>query len=153
MMFSTAVLLPASALLAQAAGVPAAPDFSTSPTVPGIWSYHALPGASEARFVDTSGGVRLSVRCVRAARQVAISRTSSAPAASLFVWTSSAQRSVPAVFEQNAMRVSAPLAANDPLLDAIAFSQGRIAVSMPGTPPLVVAPGPEAARVFEDCRI
>ena len=153
MMFLAAGMLPASALFAQVAGAPAALDFSTSPAVPGIWSYHAVPGASEARFMDTSGGARLSVHCTRAVRQVTISRTSAAPAASLFVWTSSAQRTVPARFEPNAMRVTAVLAANDPLLDAIAFSRGRIAVSMPGAPPLVVAPSPEAARVFEDCRI
>ena len=152
-MFLTAALLPAAALFAQVAGVPAALDFSTSPTIPGAWSYRAIPGASEATFVDTSGGVRLSVNCTRAVRRVTVSRTSAAPAASLFIWTSSAQRTLPARFDQNAMRVSAVLAANDPLLDAIAFSQGRVVVSMPGTPPLVVSPGPEAARVFEDCRI
>ena len=71
----------------------------------------------------------------------------------MFVWTSSATRNLPARFDAKAMRVSADLAANDPLLDAIAFSRGRIVVSMPGTAALVVPARPEAARAIEDCRI
>ena len=153
MMFALAGLLPATVFAAQVATAPALLDFSTSQAIPGVWSYRSVPGASEAYFMDSSGGVRVSLRCARASRQVSISRTSSAPASSLFVWTSTAQRSLPATFEQNAMRVSAAVAANDPILDAIAFSQGRIAISIPGVPPVVIAPGPEAARVFEDCRI
>ena len=145
-----AALLSASAAGAQ---VPAAAvDFSTSPAVPGVWSYRSLPGMSEATFMDTAGGLRLSVRCERANRQVVISRPSSAPAATMFVWTSTMQRSVPARFDPNAVRISAPLHANDPLLDAMAFSRGRFAISIPGAPPLVIAPAPEAARVTEDCR-
>jgi len=40
----------------------------------------------------------------------------------------------------------------DPLLDAIAFSRGRFAVSMPGSPALVMPAGTEIAHVVEDCR-
>ena len=47
---------------------------------------------------------------------------------------------------RKAMRVTADLAANDPLLDAIAFSRGRFVVSMPGMAALVVPAWPEAAR-------
>ena len=51
------------------------------------------------------------------------------------------------------MRVTAELFALDPLLDAIAFSRGRFAVTMAGGSPLVVPAWPEAARTIEDCRI
>jgi hypothetical protein len=71
----------------------------------------------------------------------------------MFVWTSSASRNLTARFEPNAMRVTADLAASDPLLDGIAFSRGRIAVAMAGGVPLVVPAWPEAARTIEDCRI
>jgi hypothetical protein len=84
---------------------------------------------------------------------VTVSLTSSAPAASLSLWTSIASRNLPARFEPNAMRVSAELPAYDALLDAIAFSRGRIAVTMPGGVPLVAPAWPEAARTIEDCRI
>ena len=145
-------LLPALALSAQTMGAPPVLDFSTSAAVPGAWSYRSVPAASEAWFIDTSGGIPLTIQCTRATRQVTVARPSSAPAASMFIWTSTLQRNLPALFEQPRTRVSAIVAGRDPLLDAIAFSRGRFAVVMPGVPPLVVSPGPEAARVFEDCR-
>jgi hypothetical protein len=39
-----------------------------------------------------------------------------------------------------------------PLLDAMVFSRGRFAISMPGSPALVVPAGTEVAHVVEDCR-
>ena len=152
MTISAALLVPVSALLAQAAPVAGAVDFETFPQQAGVWSYRSVPQVSEASFMDTSGTVRLSVRCARPTRQVVISRHNPAPASTMFIWTSSQQLSLPTAFETNPPRVSVVLAGSDSLLDAIAFSRGRIALSIPGAHPLVVAPGPEAARVFEDCR-
>ena len=148
----TAQVVPGGAQVAPAAPVAAAPDFANAPAATGSWGYQPAPGGSSARFVDTSAIARLTVQCTRATRRVNISQTSAAPSATLFVWTSSLSRSLVARFEPNAMRVSAELAAMDPLLDAIAFSRGRIAVQLAGSQPLVVPAGPEAARVVEDCR-
>jgi hypothetical protein len=150
-----AALAPATAIAAQtapAASVAAVTDFANAPAASGSWGYQAAPGGSSARFVDTSAIARLTIQCTRATRRVNISQTSAAPSATLLVWTSSSSRNLAARFEPNAMRVSAELAAMDPLLDAIAFSRGRIAVQLAGSQPLVVPAGPEAARVVEDCR-
>jgi hypothetical protein len=136
----------AAAIAAQVA------DYSTAPVAAGTWTYQALPGGSEARFIDTTNTARLIIHCTRMSRQVNISHTSAISAPSIFIWTSSASRNVPARFEANAMRVTADLSAFDPLLDAIAFSRGRIAVTMLGGLPLVVPAWPEAARTIEDCR-
>jgi hypothetical protein len=144
-------LVPATAVTAQTA--PAAPDFNTASVAPGSWGYQSMAGGSVARFVDTTGTARLVLQCTRATRRVSVSLTSTAPAASLSLWTSIASRNLPARFEANAMRVIADLPAYDALLDAIAFSRGRIAVTMPGGVPLVVPAWPEAARTVEDCRI
>ena len=64
-----------------------------------------------------------------------------------------ARSTVPARFEPNALRVTADFSAFDPLLDAIAFSRGRLVVTMAGGVPLVAPAWPEAARTIEDCRI
>jgi len=144
-------LAPATAVTAQT--VAAAPDFNNARVAPGSWGYQSTAGGSMARFVDTTGTARLVLECTRATRRVSVSLTSSAPAASLSLWTSIASRNLPARFEANAMRVTAELPAYDALLDAIAFSRGRIAVTMPGGVPLVVPAWPEAARTVEDCRI
>jgi hypothetical protein len=133
------------------AQVPAA-DFSYSPVTPGSWGYRAVAGGSEATFVDTTGTARLAVACGRVTRLVTLSRISAAPASSLSLWTSSAARNLGATFDQRSGRVIAQVSANDPLLDAIAFSRGRFALTMPGFPALVLPADPELAHVFEDCR-
>ena len=143
-----ALALPASSF-AQAPAV----DYNLAPVAPGSWSYVPVPGGSDARFTDATATIRLTIHCTKATRRVMISHTSAAPASSMFVWTSSATRNLPARFDAKAMRVFAELAANDPLLDAIAFSRGRLVVSMPGASALVVPAWPEPARAVEDCRI
>jgi hypothetical protein len=146
-----AALAPAASVSAQAV-VPAV-DYSTARPTPGSWAYQATPAGSSARFIDATGTARMVLECTKATRRVMISRTSATPAASIFVWTSSAARSLPARFEANAMRVTAELPAFDNLLDGIAFSRGRIAAVMPGAESLVMPAWPEAARTIEDCRI
>lgn len=145
-------LAPVTAICAQVAPVAAALDFANAPATAGSWGYQLAPGGSSARFVDTGAIGRLTIECTRATRRVNISQTSAVPSATLLVWTSSLSRGLAARFEPNAMRVTAQLAAMDPLLDAIAFSRGRIAVQLAGSSPLVVPAAPEAARVIEDCR-
>ena len=152
-MIAALIALAPAAAVAQTAGTTPAVDFSSARVMPGAWAYQSIAGGSMARFVDTAGTARLVLQCTRATRRVTVSLTSSAPAASLSLWTSNASRNLPARFEPNAMRVSAELPAYDALLDAIAFSRGRIAVTMPGGVPLVAPAWPEAARTIEDCRI
>lgn len=137
---------------AQAQLPAASADYSYSPFVPGAWTYRAVPGGSEATFVDTANTSRIIIGCGTVTRLVTISRMSAAPAAAVSIWTSSAARELPARFDANARRIITQVAARDPLLDAMVFSRGRFAVSMPGFPALVVPAGAEVAHVVEDCR-
>lgn len=150
-------MLFAIALAAQVAPVPSivstpTADFSNVPVAPGSWRYTPLVGGSEASFVDSTGTARLVVQCERATRRVAMSRINTTAAPSLSIWTSSGTRSLPASFQANVFRVTAVLSAYDPLLDGLAFSRGRVAVSMPGAAPLVAPSWAEPARAVEDCR-
>jgi hypothetical protein len=143
----------AAMVSAQQPGTVPVADFSTAPVSAGMWTYQAVPGGSTARFIDATGTARFALECSKATRRVTLARTSAIPAPSLLLWASDASRTLAARFEPNAMRVSAELGARDPLLDAIAFSRGRIAVVMAGAGPLVMPAWPEAARTIEDCRI
>jgi hypothetical protein len=127
-------------------------DFSYSPVSPGSWAYREIAGGSDASFVDGTGATRIVIACGKVTRLVTISRTSAAPAGSLSFWTSSASRSLGARFDQPSGRVIAQLGSMDSLLDALAFSRGRFAAMMPGSPALVLPAGPEIAHVVEDCR-
>jgi hypothetical protein len=131
---------------------PAPTNFSSATIEPGSWRYGAAPGGGAASFVDATGTSRLVLQCHRATRRVTISRISTTAAPALQIWTDSAARTLPARFEPNVFRVTADLSAYDRLLDAIAFSRGRVAVSMSGALPLVVPSWAEPARAIEDCR-
>ncbi len=141
----------AASAAAQTVARPAI-DFSTARITAGSWGYQPVPGGSAARFVDATGTVRFALECSKATRLVTISRSAVVASPGLFVWTTDASRSLGARFDPATMRMVVQLAARDPLLDAIAFSRGRIAVTMSGAEPLVMPAWPEAARTIEDCR-
>jgi hypothetical protein len=134
------------------APIQAPADFSYSPVSPGSWSYRAVAGGSEARFTDGTRTARLVIACGKVTRLVTLSRISAAPASSLSFWTNSLSRNLAARFDQPSGRVIAQVGANDELLDAMAFSRGRFAVSMPGSPTLVLPVGAEVDHVVENCR-
>jgi len=136
-MIRLSVLLFAAAAPAAAQVVPISFEAGKMlPLTSGQWSYVATAIGSEARY-----GSLFAMRCDRATRTVIISRPGAAPAV-MTIATDSVTRNLP---------VGGRLLANDPLLDAIAFSRGRFLVSGGGVT-LAIPSWPEAARSIEDCR-
>ena len=130
----------ASAAPAQVAPLVAPLSFEAGKSLPltfGQWSYVPTATGSESRF-----GGSLSIRCDRVARVVTVQRIGAAPSA-LTISTSAVTQALP---------TSGRVAANDRLLDAIAFSRGRFLVAGGAGPVLAVPSWPEAARSIEDCR-
>ena len=127
-------------------------DLSNATPIAGAWRYAAVTGGSEASFANASALPQLVIRCTRVTRRVSIAKPASGAAPFLAVWTDTAARSLPASFNPQTARLTADLAAYDPLLDALAFSRGRIGITVAGAPSLVVPAYPEIARVIEDCR-
>jgi hypothetical protein len=145
-----AALVSASPLTAQSGAFPVDPRFATP--LSGNWTYSVTAGATQAAFVASSSRTQLALKCTRATRQVWISKPSAGPVAQLSVWTSEMTRNLTASFDPSIGQVTAVLTAYDPLLDALALSRARIAVSVPGAPPLVLPSSPEVTRIIEDCR-
>ena len=141
-------LLVSAALHAQTAIA----DLGTATPIAGTWNYTAGATASEASFLNQSALPQLTIRCTKATRRVTILKPATGAAATMTLWTSSAVRAVPASFNPLTNRISIELVSNDPLLDALAFSRGRIGVTVAGGPSLVVPAWPEVAHVVEDCR-
>jgi hypothetical protein len=137
----------------HAQGAPLATDLSYTTPIAGNWTYAATGDGSEATFANVSGAQQLTIRCTRSTRRVALLKPAPAASPLLWVWTSSQTKSLPASYDASAARVSADLAAFDPLLDAIVSSRGRIGFSTSGVAALVVPPWAEVARVIEDCRV
>jgi hypothetical protein len=134
------LLLAAAQAVAPPGGFPS--DWRTRPVNAGVWTGRSTPEASEALFSDARG-VQLVIRCTRATRRVNFSRVGAAPAIPIRIATTSSQRQLPP---------GNMVLASDPLLDAIAFSRGRLWVDAPGTMPLVLRAAAEPARSIEDCR-
>jgi hypothetical protein len=144
-------LTAASSLNAQTAA--SSPDLSTATPITGTWIYSSAQAGSEASFLNASALPQLTIRCTLATRRITIAKAASAAAPLITLWTSTQTRSLPVSFNPITQRLSADLAANDPLLDAIAFSRGRFGASVSGATALVVPAWAEPARVVEDCRV
>lgn len=121
------------------------------PITPGEWHWFREGSTSTARF-DTAGQTRALLSC-RSGR-ITLERSGNADPAiaapSVVVRTTSAVR--PGAGVARAGWTSMTLAADDPVLDAIAFSRGRFAIEVQGMAPLPLPSWPEVARVIDDCR-
>jgi hypothetical protein len=149
--FAALALFASSSLAAQ--GTPVPTDLSYAQPIAGDWTYAATAGGSEATFANAGAQPQLTIRCTRATRRITVLKPTSTAAPLLWVWTSSQTRNLPASYDAAAARVSAELAAFDPLLDAMAASRGRIGFSTSGVAALVVPPWADVGRVIEDCRV
>ena len=146
----------AAALTADAtpnvAGAPLASNLEYVMPIDGSWTYAAGDDGSQATFYNSSRQPQLTIECTRSSRRVALLKPGGA-APSMWIWTSSQKKSLPATYDTASARVRAELPAFDPLLDAIAASRGRIGFSTSGLEALVVPPWSEVGRVIEDCRV
>jgi hypothetical protein len=152
MKFRIAAAFALSAASSVHAQTAPAVDYSTAAPVDGSWTYSPLAGGSEAVFANATAQPQLAVTCARASRQVAISKPATGAAPFFFVWTSAQTRNLPASYNPATARITATVSAYDPLLDAMAFSRGRLAFGVAGQATLVVPAWAEVARVIEDCR-
>jgi hypothetical protein len=137
---------------------PPAPTYSNwmdAPQTPGDWFYIPQAGASIAAFGPAERQPLFALRCDRASRTISVGRTSASLVAQpMTIRSESATRSFSASPAQGSVEhlVATALSANDPFLDAMAFSKGRFAVEVSGEPTLYLPSWPEVSRVIEDCR-
>ena len=143
------------ALAASATAVSAqtVANWRTAALTAGSWAYRETTTGSEAVFTDARVIRRLVVKCSRATRRVSLSVASPTPASALAVSTTETERSLPATFDAQGFQITAEVGAQDPVLDAIAFSRGRFAITVAGGSALVIPAWPEIARSIEDCRL
>jgi hypothetical protein len=123
-----------------------------APLSPGGWTYRSAREGGSAAFFGTRGAPIFTVSC-EPGRRVSLRRMDASSGTSLAFRTSSASRSIAAMAAGGGQPgLVATVAADDPLLDALAFSRGRFALETSGARSLVIPAWPELARVVEDCR-
>lgn len=133
--------------------VPTSTQWIDAPQTPGDWRYAPVDGGSIARF-GNGGAPIFGIGCMANSRRVALLRYDVAPAgaSTMVVRTEFFDRSVATQPSNDGNAISAALASNDALLDAMAFSKGRFAVEVAGAQTLYLPSWPEVTRVIEDCR-
>jgi hypothetical protein len=128
-------------------------DWNDWPFTPGIWTYRRDGRTSVAQFGAPGRNAIVNVRCDAQKRRVTLSREASAPGARMVIRTSSMTKTVAATpSDAHPLYLGADIATTDPILDAMAFSRGRVLVDMEGQQPVILPTWAEIARIVEDCR-
>lgn len=118
-------------------------DWRDVPLSAGDWSLRERT----ASFGE-AGATVFAIRCDGG--RISLARLGAPGGRTLSVRTTYGDRVLPASGEGGAL--VATLAANDALLDEIAFSRGRFLVRTEGAAPLFLPAWPEPTRVIEECR-
>ncbi len=133
-------------------------DWNDWPFTPGIWTYRRDGRTSVAQFGAPGRNATINFRCDAQNRRVTLSREASsretsAPGARMDIRTSSMTKTVAATpSDAHPFYLGADIATTDPILDAMAFSRGRVLVDMEGQQPVILPTWAEIGRIVEDCR-
>lgn len=111
---------------------------------PGVWRWRREAGASTATFGESGAAPRIVMRCDLATHRMAIVQPGGT-AATMTLRATTASKTYPS--SAGASGAVATLDPRDAMLDALAFSRGKVMIGD------TIAPSwPEVARVVEDCR-
>jgi len=139
---------PAPALLAS--------DWRERPFALGRWSLVQKDAGSVAQFGPPGGPADFLVRCQTTSKSLHFSRAGSLPEGGVALMTLASTDTRRAYAATNSSEVPPQIRsetpASDPQLDSLAFSRGRILVSVAGADDLVIPSWPEFARIVEECR-
>lgn len=148
-----------SAQTSTASGAPSATESETdwrdTPLAPGTWVYREDDRGSLALYGEPESEALFLVRCNLADRRIFFSLAGSLDAAggTMAFQASHGDASYAAQNSSGAQPyIVAATNEADAYLDAIAFSRGRITVTVTGQPVIAVPNWPQMTRVFEDCR-
>lgn len=130
-------------------------DWQDWPVSPGDWVLKQDERGSVALFGLPGASAEFLIRCVTATRTVQIARAGTAQGltASMTIRATDATRSYSVTATgETPPYLATSVPANDPHLDAVAYSRGRFLVTVGGHKDLVIPSWPEFTKVVEDCR-
>lgn len=129
-------------------------DWSEAPLAPGTWIYRTDANGSIALFGEPGRNARISLRCDFALQRVYLGVAGAAEQIVEARALTSDGDAPLTLIPAGGMPpyLMAQLQPRDPILDRIAFSRGRFALSVPGQAPTIIPAWAEIGRVIEDCR-
>ncbi len=135
---------------------PIALDWKDRSFSKGVWTLVQDTAGISARFGPPGMEPEFSSACVGATGIVKFARAGSLPelmTATMMLASTDTSKSYPAInSNKTPATIVSQTSADDPHLDSLAFSRGRMLVSIVGTEELVIPSWPEFARVVEECR-
>ncbi len=125
------------------------------PITRGDWVYRQDDRGSIALFGTMGQDALVTLRCDRARGRLYLARAAEGitSAGQITIRSSSTRRELAVLPTggNNAYR-AAEILPNDPVLDAIVYTRGRIAIETSGQQPIAIPVWSEIPRVVEDCR-
>ncbi len=127
-------------------------DWLDWPLAPGDWVYRRDERGSIALFGPTGQNATVTLRCDTQRRRIYLGREGAGGGGKMVVRSSSAMKEFAASPTGGTPAyVATEILPNDPILDAMAYSRGRIAIEAGGQP-IAIPSWAEITRVVEDCR-
>lgn len=123
------------------------------PIAAGDWVYRRDSRGSIALFGPMNSEALVTLRCDTGRRRVFLARKSGLASAPMTIRTSARLKEFSARTTGGTQAyLATELLASDPILDAMAYSRGRIALQAKGTRSLAIPVWSEIGRVIDDCR-
>lgn len=130
-------------------------DWTDWPLAQGRWDYRRDARGSLALYGVPGRDALITLRCDIQRGRLYLSRAkeNAAPAGPLTLRSSAALKTFAAqVVSDNAAYIAAEIRPGDDILDAVAYTRGRIAIETSGQQSIAIPVWSELPRVIEDCR-
>lgn len=144
---------PPPAIVAPPSPVRLVGDWTDWALAAGDWVYRQDERGSIALFGTPGADAVVTLRCDRARQRMYLARAGSG-SGNIVIRSSSTMKQFAGVQTAGAPPyIAAEIMTRDPILDALIFSRGRIAIEVAGQTPLALPSWAEIGRVVEDCRV
>lgn len=127
-------------------------DWTDWPLAAGDWVYRQDERGSIALFGPPNTDALVTLRCDRARQRIYLARAGSGTG-NIVIRSSSTMKEFAGASTGGALPyIATEITPRDPILDAMIYSRGRIAIEVAGQMPLAIPSWAEIGRVVEDCR-
>ncbi len=127
-------------------------EWTDWPLTPGDWVYRQDERGSIALFGPTGANALVTLRCDRARRAIFLAREGQGVGMIVVRSSSAMKEFVGSPTGGRPPYIATEIMPTDPILDAMAFSRGRIAINVAGQQPIAIPSWAEITRIVEDCR-
>lgn len=128
-------------------------DWTDWPLAAGDWVYRQDERGSIALFGPAGANALITLRCDRTRQRMYLARAGEGAGSTVVRTSSTLKEFVGTPTGGVPPYIATEIMPRDPILDAMIFSRGRIAIVVAGQTPLAIPSWPEIGRVVEDCRV